>query len=271
MPKPHRRTHKPEARGSLFHQYAARVDATTALGQKKRDAAPDAIRSIETRKTYLNAGHRFCAWAKAQGCKALGDVDLQTVQTYLAARQAQGLSAYTLHTERAALVKVLGYSSADIPLPARATAKITRSRGPEPTIAPQHQDLVEFLQASGLRRNEARCLERRDIDIAAGTIQVRRGKGGRSRTVTLLDTAVLDALKVDALRPTQKVLVVPHELDIHRQRRVFAQTLFRQLAGGAWGDPAIDKPTATRAAGAVAVALGHSAHRIHTVKRHYLS
>ena len=38
---------------------------------------------------------------------------------------------------------------------------------------------------SGLRVGETVALEWRDIDVAAGSLLVRRGKGGRGRTVPL--------------------------------------------------------------------------------------
>jgi len=49
----------------------------------------------------------------------------------------------------------------------------------------RNRALIAVLWRSGLRVGEALALELRDVDLAAGTLRVRHGKGDRSRTVGL--------------------------------------------------------------------------------------
>lgn len=54
----------------------------------------------------------------------------------------------------------------------------------------RNRALIVLLWRAGLRCGEALALARRDIDFARQTVRVRRGKGGKARTVAL-DTAAL--------------------------------------------------------------------------------
>jgi len=49
----------------------------------------------------------------------------------------------------------------------------------------RNRALIAVLWRSGLRISEALALELRDVDLDAGTVRVRHGKGDRSRTVGL--------------------------------------------------------------------------------------
>ncbi len=49
----------------------------------------------------------------------------------------------------------------------------------------RNRALIAVLWRSGLRVGEALALELRDVDLEAGTLRVRHGKGDRSRTVGL--------------------------------------------------------------------------------------
>ena len=53
---------------------------------------------------------------------------------------------------------------------------------------------------SGLRVGETVALEWRDIDVTAGSLLVRRGKGGRCRTVPLHPGLVVGLTRKTALR-----------------------------------------------------------------------
>ena len=47
----------------------------------------------------------------------------------------------------------------------------------------RNRALIAVLWRSGLRISEALALELRDVDLEAGTVRVRHGKGDKSRTV----------------------------------------------------------------------------------------
>ncbi len=72
------------------------------------------------------------------------------------------------------------------------------------SIAPsgvRNRALIAVLWRSGLRVGEALSLELRDVDLTAGTLRVRHGKGDRSRTVGLDEqSAALMARWIDRRR-----------------------------------------------------------------------
>jgi site-specific recombinase XerD len=65
----------------------------------------------------------------------------------------------------------------------------------------RNRALIAVLWRCGLRVSEALSLELRDVDLEAGTVRVRHGKGDRSRTVGLNEqTTVLLARWIDRRR-----------------------------------------------------------------------
>jgi len=63
-----------------------------------------------------------------------------------------------------------------------ALLKASSSRAPSGV---RNRALIAVLWRCGLRISEALALELRDVDLQAGTVRVRHGKGDRSRTVGL--------------------------------------------------------------------------------------
>jgi site-specific recombinase XerD len=49
----------------------------------------------------------------------------------------------------------------------------------------RNRALISLMWRAGLRVSEALAVESRDVDLGAGTVRVRRGKGGRARVVGL--------------------------------------------------------------------------------------
>jgi site-specific recombinase XerD len=65
----------------------------------------------------------------------------------------------------------------------------------------RNRALIAVLWRSGLRISEALALELRDVDLQAGTLRVRHGKGDKSRTVGVDEqTAALLARWLDRRR-----------------------------------------------------------------------
>ena len=104
------------------------------------------------------------------------------------------------------------------PLPTSSSSSSSRRRPPEvlseaevialiracSTRAPtgvRNRALIAVLWRCGLRISEALALELRDVDLTAGTVRVRHGKGDRSRTVGLDEqTTALLARWIDRRR-----------------------------------------------------------------------
>jgi len=164
--------------------------------------------------------------------------------------------------------------------PSRERAKITRSRGPKQHdrhFQPENwPTLLQFLSATGLRRQEVHDLHVRDILERDGRVlvHVANGKGGRWRDVPVLPGREEDVLSVRGERDPDEVVFarIPRHLDVHSYRREFAQALYlshaasRDLpsASGRLKPSDYDRTAAQR----VTEALGHN--RIDVVLRHYI-
>jgi integrase/recombinase XerD len=57
--------------------------------------------------------------------------------------------------------------------------------GEDDAVALRHRALLTLLYRSGLRLGEALDLRPKDLDLAAGTVRVLRGKGGRGRVAAI--------------------------------------------------------------------------------------
>jgi hypothetical protein len=290
------------ARRSIIRQVLDRFDALMATGESRHAAkltaraAGDQRRSVSdgrihafgTRKTYQAAVLRLVTERRRQNppLRTLEELDAQAetlVARYLTARVAEGKSAWTLKMERSAFRLFFGRPelAADVPLPTRRRADITRSRRPaarDQDFAPDHwRDLLTFLDATGLRRSEAQHIHVRDVcQDAPGNWQIYViGKGGKRRLVPTLPagTETLTRL-VAGRRPDERLFPrIPTHLDVHASRRQFAQATYVQASGG---QPLPPSSPARLAPGAVdadaarhtSQALGHN--RVDVTTTHYL-
>ncbi len=143
-------------------------EAARADGQKTWAFTTGKIHSYKSRQTYQEHALTFVDWARdTYGLKQLAQIDERAGELtaeFLQARVDEGKSAYTLQVIRAALRMVFSdrMLMSEVPLPRRTRSTITRSRGPKahdkhfnPDNWPQ---LVRFLQATGLRRDELKLL-----------------------------------------------------------------------------------------------------------------
>ncbi|MDQ6662660.1 MAG: site-specific integrase, partial [Chloroflexota bacterium] len=203
-------------RKSIVKEAIDRLEEKMAIGQSRRQAkqflrasgthvwthSTELIHSFKTRSVYQGHIVRFVKWARAtnyvQSLTQLDCCSNELASNYLQQHLEEGKSPYTLQAERAALRlffsnRVLAQG---VPIPRRARANITRSRGPKHHDrhfqSANWQPLLRFLQATGLRRSEARNLHicdivERDPDYEdRPTVRVVNGKGGKPRTVPVL-------------------------------------------------------------------------------------
>jgi len=272
-----------------------------AIGESRRDAklalrkdqgstwsiSTGKIHSFKTRSTYQEHTIRFVKWARTiYHTISLAQLDPRANElatAYLQQQLADGKSPYTLQVERAALRLFFGNRelAATVPIPRRARTSITRSRGVkghdrhfQPANWPE---LVKFLPATGLRRQELRDLRCKDIhQDQAGQllVHVKNGKGGLARDVPVLPGHEADVLATVASRDPESLVFarIPKHLDVHSYRRSFAQALYLYHAPGRTLPKASGrlKPSDydRQAAQQVSWALGHN--RVDVVLRHYL-
>jgi len=237
-------------------------------------ARTEGIFSIQTMVSYRRESIKFVSWAQARfGCKYLSDCR-QYVADYLEYKLVNQCSPWTLQHSRAAIRKLFGEShlGGELRLPIRRKNEITRSRGPKPMdwkfSSHKNGDLVDFCRATGLRRHELQALSAGDVYRADGRlfVYVRQGKGGRPRTVPILDNFADRVAQIIGDKQPNELVIdrIPCRADIHGFRREFANNLYRQLTGGNF-DPKRKDLVALRV---VSAALGHN--RLDVVTRNYL-
>jgi integrase len=132
-------------------------------------------------------------------------------------------------------------------------------------------ELLAFLQATGLRRNEVRLVRVSDLlaeepTIGGPAVFVVNGKGGKARLVPVLAGREEEVLGLKADRKDEERVFsrIPKHLDVHAYRRQYAPGWTLPSPEGRMRPGSYD-PEAVRR---VSWALGHN--RMDVVLRHYL-
>lgn len=290
-------------RKSLIREVLDRLDERMALGESRGEAKEIArsdgqttwafstgkIHAYKTRSVYQEHVLTFANWARdTYGLKHLAVIEERADQLatqFLQLQLDQGKSPYTLQTIRSALRLFFGdrQLASTIQIPRRARAMIIRSRGEKEHdrhFQPANwQPLINFLRATGLRRDELKMLKVGHIidhDLVTGSpaVHVESGKGGKSRIVPVLLGREQDVLRVKVDRAPDDVVFprIPKHLDVHSYRREYAQALYLSHAPGR----SLPSPTGRLRASdydrdavqKVTEALGHN--RVDVVLRHYI-
>lgn len=167
---------------NLQKQIYNRLTQMQAFGESKRtalrnDTAKDKIFSYNTFNTYYKHCKYFARWIKTEHpeCTTLkaakryaGEwLDTRSQQTY---KNGKKLSAWTIHTEAAALNKLFGIDKSDpdrFQPPKRQREDIIRSRGEVARdlhfSKSNNAELIGFCRGTGCRRNVLEKLEGRDL------------------------------------------------------------------------------------------------------------
>jgi site-specific recombinase XerD len=171
-----------------------------------------------TREYYRYNLTAFVIWATAQGIFTLADVTTNTVRAYLAKEEGRNLSGYTVLAIARALRAWLNFCVREEWLAASPMGK-GRIRMPkvDKDLLPaflledierllkacpgaRERALVFFLLDTGARASEALAVTLGDIDLAAGSVLIRKGKGRKQRIVYLGAKARRHLLKYLAAR-----------------------------------------------------------------------
>lgn len=290
-------------RKSLIREVLDRLDQRMALHESRGLAKEEAraagqstwafstgkIHSYKTRSVYQEHVLNFANWARnTHGLKHLAPIEAcadQLATAYLQLLLDQGKSPYTLQTIRSALRLFFAdrQLANQIRIPWRARTMITRSRGEKKHdrhLQPANwQSLIDFLRATGLRRDELKMLRvgnirEHDLVTGAPAVHVLNGKGGKSRIVPVLPGQEQAVLSMKAGRAADDLVFprIPKHLDVHSYRREYAQTLYLYHAPGR----SLPQPSGRlraadydrTAAKLVTEALGHN--RVDVVLRHYI-
>lgn len=262
-------------------------DAARESGESIWAFSTGKIHSFKTRTTYQEHILKFVTWTRSTyQIKSLEDeLDPRADELateWLQQRLAEGKSSYTLQVQRAALRLFFDNRTlaGAVVIPRRARENIKRSRGEkrhDRHFQPENwPTLVNFLRATGLRRQEVHDLRVRDIQDHDGhmMVHVASGKGGRWRDVPVLPGCETDVQVVCEGRAPEELAFerIPKHMDVHSYRRVYAQALYLYYAPGRSLPPTVGrlKPGDydRMAAKHVTEALGHN--RIDVVLRHYI-
>lgn len=247
-------------RKGIIYAAIERFDQLMAIGES-RHAAKQALRATAdayqwtlssgkihshlTRKVYQQHTLAFINWVRTHyEIKQLEQLDEQADELacqYLAEQLAAGKSAYTVQAQRSAFRMFFGNRdlAASVVIPPRLRSAITRSRGSlseNHHFQPAHWPaLVEFAQATGLRRSELRDLRIRDVyrdEHGQLLAHVKNGKGGRARDVSVLpeyEDAI--AALLAGRQPDERLFPsIPKHMDVQRYRRASAQERYQQQA-----------------------------------------
>lgn len=297
MSKPHRK--------SLIRQVIERLDSKMAIGESRYTAKKAArkvaeargeklgtfsdglIHSHKTRTTYQEHILRFVNWARTTfGIDSLTELDPRAdelASRYLEEQLQERKSPWTLQTIRSALRLFFANRAlaSQVHIPARKRELISRSRhqvARDRNVQPEHwQLLLHFQSAVGLRKNELRRIQVKDIyQNNQGNLvaYVSRGKGGKTREVPVLRGHEQDVLAAIAGRdPEERIFARLPDTEMHALRRAYAQALYLMYAGAGATLPPTDRRLRKSdydpgAVDRVSQALGHVRRDI--VLRHYL-
>lgn len=257
----------------LHQQAYERMQGKLAIGQSRSDGkrdgtAKDKIYSYSTYETYWSHIRYFLRWVKKQHpeCTTLKKAK-RYVPEWLGERVNAGLSAWTIHTELAALCKLYSIAPDDpnrFRAPPRHREDIKRSRNDVSRdrhfSVPNNLELIKFCKGTGVRRNVLQRLRGDDLwtrerlmrelsspvldrqKLAQEALEIypqydyfiyhRRDKGGKSRYAPIIgpDTAMIVA-RMRNTAPNERVWQHVHDAaDIHGYRADYATALYRQFA-----------------------------------------
>lgn len=177
------------------------VDLGSLLGSWELELRAER-KSAETVKSYLTGARLFLSWCAEQGMPAV--LDRPTVNAFVAALLDGGAEAATARSRQLAVRRFSKWlvDEGELPRdellgikPPKLDAKITPILTDDDLRALikacQGRDLrdrrdeaiVRLMMETGLRAGEVVGIEVPDLDLTAGRVVVRRGKGGKGRVV----------------------------------------------------------------------------------------
>ena len=280
---------------SIKYQVQGELMKKLAIGKshhqaklQSEDGVSEKIHSWTTYKNYVKHAVAFGKWVKSIfGIKDIKDMK-PYVGMYLNLRIGEGLSAWTVALDAAALAKLYGCKSTDfgVKLPKRERAKVKRSRGEVKGFKEEkYMETVDFCKGSGVRIHELKALTKADVFYQGNTlyVHVRQGKGGKSRNIPVrkeYEKAVLDAagkIKDDKEKIFNKE-DIPVRFPCHKYRAEYAKAQYMKIARDISAIPEKEKYICRKdkagqvydkaALHAVSVMLGHN--RECVVVDHYL-
>lgn len=155
------------------------------------------------------------------------------VDEWLTLRMGQGLSAYTIKLEAAALGKLYQESTENfIPTPDRKRADITRSRNYAKRdygfSLDKNKEIIDFCRGTGLRRSELTALTGDQLILCDGNAYIAvKGKGGRYREAPIIGPnrdRIIDRMQRAGHNKVWES--IPSHMDVHEYRSEYATAIY---------------------------------------------
>jgi integrase len=214
------------------------IDKAHAEGRTGFGVAPEGVFSVDTFAGYRQVAHEFASWGKENGNLHTMQEASVYVGQYLQERIDQGKSAWTIQKDRSALRKIFRDPELawEIEVPKRKLKNIKRSRYSvkmdQDFKEENHRDLVDFSNATGLRRHELAAIQPEDIYWKKEKliVFVRQGKGGKAREVTVLGCMRQRLLEIISGKEPRKPMFpdIPTRMDVHSYRAKYARARIEQ-------------------------------------------
>lgn len=243
------------------------------------------INSFKTYEKHINYFLNYCKQTYPGAERRTLEQCREYVPEWLEMRIDQGLSAFTIKTEAAALGKLYACPIGDfgVDFPVRHREDITRSRYPAERdhgfSLTKNAEIIEFVRSTGLRRSELENLKggQLNFDHNLDMYLTVKGKGGKVRKVPVIGNNQLVLRKMMETKQGCKVWnKVPSCMDVHSYRGEYAKAIYN---ANARDDIPVDERYCCRgdmkgrhfdkkAMRIASNALGHN--RIDVIAEHYL-
>lgn len=280
---------KHDVKSAARDEYDALVSLGTDMTMTKKAYVDEAIRykifSYKTYEAYKKHQNYFLDFCREKyQAKTLSDCR-EHADEWLKEREAQGLSAYTLKLEAAALAKLYGEPTTNFQqTKVRKRSEIKRSRGRAARdygfSLTKNKEIIDFERATGLRRSELENLRGNQLVFEDGQAYLYiKGKGGRTRLSPIIGEHTQGVIDRCLAAGDEKVWQrVPSHMDVHSYRAEYATAIYRATERDLNELPLTEKYFCRNdmkgkvfdreALKAASEALGHS--RINVVAEHYV-
>lgn len=155
--------------------------------------------SPATMKFYIFTGGKIIEWLVNEGIASPEEIKVKHVRAYLSNMARRGLSDSYIHSHARVFRTILRFfhdeeyvsSLIKFKMPAMALKRLPMltpdelQRVIKGCTTPRDKAMIMLLADSGVRRSKACSLNWDDIDVKSGLVSIRRGKGGKTRSVVI--------------------------------------------------------------------------------------
>lgn len=242
-------------RPSLGHQFHQALESKKCIGESRHEAkaegtAHKGIYSYKTYDAYKNASKQFVKWLKSEfpEIKHVSEIDRDICKKYIKHREQSGCSAYTYSQDMAMISKTLDISltKKECNVATRKLSNIKKNRT-DNGFRTSSGAIESILRGTGLRRNELINLKVKNLvvqgDRVVGVLVKKGSKGGKVREVQVRKEYQEHIYKlIEGLESHSKVIneEIPKELQAHRYRAEYAQSMYKELVALGRKDPLQD-------------------------------